>query len=71
MNQYDENKKRQGLWLTYFENGKIWHERNFLNNQLHNLRKYYDKTGKENYAANLIHGELEGELVRVNLKVNL
>jgi antitoxin component YwqK of YwqJK toxin-antitoxin module len=45
MNQLNENSQRHGLWVEYYNNGKIHSEHNYLNNERHGVCKDYHENG--------------------------
>lgn len=45
MNQLNEKGRRHGLWVEYYNNGKICHEHNWLNGKYHGVCKDYHKNG--------------------------
>jgi antitoxin component YwqK of YwqJK toxin-antitoxin module len=45
MNQLNEKGQRNGLWVEYYKNGKIWHEHNWLNGKHHGVCKDYHENG--------------------------
>ena len=63
INQKDELGRRQGLWVYYFDDGKIKRITNYLNNIKHGERLGYFSNGNIAWKEIYVNGELEGESI--------
>lgn len=45
INREDDSGRRQGTFRTYFENGQIYKEQNFLDDELHGYYREYNRKG--------------------------
>lgn len=46
LNKLDHNGKRTGRWKFYFDNGRLYSDGYYKNNERIGLIKYYHHTGK-------------------------
>jgi antitoxin component YwqK of YwqJK toxin-antitoxin module len=63
INSYDSDSKRHGLWKTFYHNGGLFWESNYVNGKLHGESISYYKDGKieqkGSYVDNAKHGYWE------------
>lgn len=58
------NGKRNGLCLSYFQNGRIEMEANYKDNQRHGEWKFYNESGDYLYSLEYNNGKLLNPEVR-------
>lgn len=56
----DGKKIKEGDYIIYYENGKVWQEGEYLNNQLHGEWKTYKPTGVLHQLVHYQNGKKEG-----------
>jgi antitoxin component YwqK of YwqJK toxin-antitoxin module len=57
INQVDGLGRKQGLWIAYWENGNIFYETNYLDDQFHGLDFNYSKNGNLWYKSIFFEGQ--------------
>ena len=51
MNQYNENKEKNGYWEHYFYNGKLSYKGNYINHKQNGYWEYYNLNDKLSYKT--------------------
>ncbi len=54
------NELRDGHWKSYYEDGKLWSEGDFLKGESHGKRTVYHPNGKKYYEGNFDMGKRSG-----------
>jgi uncharacterized protein len=57
INRTDSEKRKQGKWITYYDNEQIKIESSYLNNKLHGYYREYNKYGKLIAEKRYLNGE--------------
>ncbi len=53
--------QRQGVWKSYYENGMLWSEGEFLNDQRHGFARMFYPGGQKKMTGVYHHGQRAGE----------
>ena len=71
INRYNENNKKTGVWKSFYPNGNIKEEKEYLNGKLNGVYKIYNKSG---YLINSLHyknGDIIKESDSFSTEINL
>jgi antitoxin component YwqK of YwqJK toxin-antitoxin module len=55
-----KNEKRDGYWASWFQDGTLWSEGEFLNGESHGKRTVYHANGNKYYEGNFTNGKRTG-----------
>ena len=58
-----ENGKREGAWVTYYENGQLWYKGDYKSGKQEGAWVSYHKTGKLKSKGNFKNGKATGAWV--------
>lgn len=56
----DDNDNKQGQWLSYFDNGNLHKEENYLDDELHGVFKRWHENSKLAIESNYESGKRDG-----------
>ncbi len=70
INQYDEEGKKNGKWITFFPNYTVKKEENYNHGELNGITKTYNKKGGIQELENYENGKESGNKINLSISVS-